>query len=168
MEDGQSTLAKGLVPLRRRSPLPSLEGAAEWVNGEPKPEERRGFPVFVPVWSITCHLCHNAAEQLKVWRERFGKEGMIFIAIHQPRSETELDVEAVRKDALEEMGFTQPCAIDNKHTIVERFGNQFVPAYYVFDRAHQLRHFQAGDKGYDRIESAIERILHEEPQPLAH
>jgi thiol-disulfide isomerase/thioredoxin len=159
MEAGESTAAKSLVPLRMRSPLPSLEGVASWINGEPKPEELRGFPVLVHFWSISCHLCHNAADQLKIWRERFEKEGMIFIAVHQPRSEAELDAEAVRKDALEEMGLKQPCAIDNEHTLVDRFQNQFVPAYYVFNRRHELRHFQAGDKGHDRLEAAIARVL---------
>ena len=147
--------------MRMRSPLPSLKGVATWINGEPKLEELRGFPVLVHFWSITCHLCHNAAEQLKVWRERFEKEGMIFIAIHQPRSEAELDVEAVRKDALEQMLFTQPCAIDNEHTIVDRFQNEFVPSYYVFNRRHEMRHFQAGDKGHDRLEAAIVRVINE-------
>lgn len=151
------------MPLRMRSPLPSLEGAAVWINGEPKAEDLAGRPVLVHFWSISCYLCHDVAEQVNAWRQKYGKEGLAFIAVHQPRSETELDVAAVEKDALEEMKLSQPCAIDNEHAIVERFENQFVPAYYLFDRAHQLRHFQAGDKGYDRIESAIERILHEEP-----
>jgi len=149
------------MPLRMRSPFPSLEGVVNWVNGEPKLDELRGFPVLVQFWSITCHLCHNVAEQVSAWRERFGKEGMIFIAVHQPRSEAELDVEAVRKDALEEMGMTQPCAIDNEHVLVDRFQNQFVPAYYVFNRRHELRHFQAGDKGHDRLEAAIARVINE-------
>ncbi len=144
-----------------RSPLPSLEGVANWINGEPKPEELRGFPLLVHFWSISCYLCHNAADQVNAWRDRFGKEGMILIAIHQPRSEAELDVEAVRKDGLEEMGLTQPCAIDNEHTLVERFQNQFVPAYYVFNRRHELRHFQVGDKGFDRLEAAIARVINE-------
>jgi hypothetical protein len=60
------------------------------------------------------------------------------------------------------MGLTQPCAIDDEHTLVDRFENQFVPAYYVFNRKHELRHFQAGDKGYDRIVTAIERVLEDE------
>jgi len=150
-----------------RSPLPSLEGAAVWINGEPKPEDLRGHPVFVHFWSITCYICHDVAEQVNAWRDRHANQGLIFISVHQPRSAAELDVEAVKKDAIEAMKLTQPCAVDNEHTIVDRFENQFVPAYYLFDRAHQLRHFQAGDKGYERIESAIERVLHEESQPLA-
>jgi thiol-disulfide isomerase/thioredoxin len=149
------------MPLRMRSPLPSWEGVAEWINGEPRGEELRGFPVLVHFWSISCHLCHGAAEQLNAWRERFGKEGMVFIGVHQPRSEAELDAAAVRKDALEEMWLTEPCAIDNEHTLVDRFENQFVPAYYVFNRRHELRHFQAGDKGHDRLQAAIERVLNE-------
>lgn len=150
------------MPLRMRSPLPSLEGAAAWINGEPKPEDLAGRPVLVHFWSISCYLCHDVVEQVNAWRDKYEKDGLIFIAVHQPRSEAELDLEAVKKDALEEMKLAQPCAIDNDHAIVERFQNQFVPAYYLFDRTHHLRHFQAGDKGYDRIESAIERILHEE------
>jgi hypothetical protein len=83
------------------------------------------------------------------------------VAIHQPRSEEELDIEAVSKDALEEMKLTQPVAIDNDHTIVDRFENQFVPAFYVFNRKHEMRHFQAGGKGFERIEAAIQRVLEE-------
>ena len=144
-----------------RSPLPSLEGVATWINGEPKIEDLRGFPIFVSFWSISCYLCHNIAEQLNQWRERFSAQGMIFLAVHQPRSEAELDIEAVRKDALEEMHLTQPCAADNEHILVERFQNQFVPAFYVFNRRHELRHFQAGDKGLDRLEAAIARVITE-------
>lgn len=154
------------MPLRMRSPLPSLEGVSVWINGEPTLSELAGKPVFVQFWSISCYICHNVVEQVNAWRDRYEKLGVVFISVHQPRSAGELDVDAVRKDALEAMKITQPCAVDNEHTIVERFENQFVPAYYLFDRSHQLRHFQAGDKAYERIESAIERVLSEAPQPL--
>jgi thiol-disulfide isomerase/thioredoxin len=167
MEARQSAVAKSVMALRMRSPLPSLEGVANWIGGEPEPEELAGRPVLVHFWSITCYLCHDVAEQINAWRDKYANDGLAFISVHQPRSAQELDVDAVRKDALEAMKITQPCAIDNEHTIVDRFENQFVPAYYLFDRSHQLRHFQAGDKGYDRIESAIERILHEAPQSAA-
>jgi len=149
------------MALRMRSPLPSLEGATAWVNGEPKPEELRGLPVVVSFWSKSCYICHDTAEQFAQWRDKFAQHGVAFVAVHQPRSEDELDVAAVTKDALEEMKLTQPVAIDNNHTLVDRFENQFVPAFYVFNREHALRHFQAGGKGFDRIEAAIERVLNE-------
>ncbi|HTX58041.1 MAG TPA: redoxin domain-containing protein [Verrucomicrobiae bacterium] len=144
-----------------RSPLPSLEGAAAWVNGEPSAEELRGLPVVVSFWSRSCHLCHESAEQFAQWRDRFAKQGVAFVAVHQPRSEDELDIPGVTADALDEMKLTQPVAIDNAHAIVDRFENQFVPAFYVFNRRHQLRHFQAGGKGFERIEAAIGRVLDE-------
>ena len=149
------------MALRMRSPLPSLEGVATWVNGEPDMEELRGLPLLVHFWSVSCYICHDTVERVNAWRDKYGEQGLAFISIHQPRSEAELDIQSVEKDALEEMKMTQPCAVDNEHTIVERFQNQFVPGYYLFNRNHELRHFQAGDKGYERIEAAIERVLNE-------
>lgn len=149
-----------------RSPLPSLEGAATWLNGEPEPATLDDKPVVVSFWSKSCHLCHESAEQVAQWRDKFSKAGVRFVAVHQPRSEDELDVDLVSKDAIEEMKLTQPVAIDNAHAIVDRFENQFVPAFYVFNRNHELRHFQAGGKSFERIEAAIQRVL-EENEPIA-
>lgn len=148
-----------------RSMLPSLEGAARWINGGPPTREQlAGKPVLVHFWSTSCYICHDVTVQVAEWREKYTPMGLAVIAIHQPRSPEELDVAKVVADALGAMGITQPCAIDNEHAIVERFENQFVPAYYLFTKEHRLRHFQAGDKGYDRIEAAIERVLVEEPE----
>ena len=144
-----------------RSPLPSLEGAASWLNGAPGADEFRDVPVVVSFWSKSCHLCHESADQFAEWRDRYAKDGLAFVAVHQPRSPDELDIEVVSKDAIEEMKLTQPVAIDNDHVIVDRFENQFVPAFYVFNRKHELRHFQAGGKSFERIEAAIQRVLEE-------
>lgn len=154
------------MPLRMRTPLPSLSGVPVWLNGgEPAAESLRGRPVVVQFWSVSCYICHDVVDQVNAWRDTYAPQGVAFISVHQPRSEAELDVEKVTADARDAMKITQPLAIDNEHTIVERFENQFVPAYYVFDRAHQLRHFQAGDKAYERIEAAIQRVLDEQPAP---
>jgi thiol-disulfide isomerase/thioredoxin len=145
-----------------REPLPSLEGVTEWINGAPNAAELEGKPVVVHFWSMSCHICHDTADQVAGWRKTFEPRGVKFVSIHQPRGPEELDAAKVTADAQGAMEIVQPCAIDNDHTLVDRFENQFVPAFYVFDRKHQLRHFQAGDKGYDRIVSAIERVLTEE------
>lgn len=144
-----------------RAALPTLEGVGTWLNGEVKDEELRGLPVVVAFWSQSCYICHETADQVNAWRDRFAPHGVAFVSVHQPRSEAELDVAAVTADALENMKLTQPVAIDNAHTIVDRFENQFVPAFYVFNRKHELRHFQAGGKGFERVEAAIQRILDE-------
>ena len=148
------------MPLRMRTPLPSLDGVPTWINGgQPTAADLAGHPVLVHFWSISCYICHDVVDRVNAWRDKYGPHGLKVVAIHQPRGPEELDVEKVTADALGAMGLTQPLAIDNEHAIVGRFTNQFVPAYYVFNRDHELRHFQAGDKGYDRIEAAIERVL---------
>lgn len=151
------------MPLRMRTPLPSFDGAAAWLNGDgPASASLSGKPVLVHFWSMSCSICHDVAERVAGWRDRFASEGLEVIAVHQPRGAAELDIEKVAADAHAAMHITQPCAVDNEHVLVDRFANQFVPAYYVFDRQHELRHFQAGDKGYDRIEATLERVLGEE------
>jgi len=149
-----------------RSPLPSLEGAAAWINGKVTDASLEGRPVLVHFWSIGCYLCHDVAETVATWRERYAPRGLAIVSVHQPRGPEELDTAAVERDALTEMGITQPCAVDDEHAIVERFQNQFVPSYYVFDRMHRLRHYQAGGNGYDRIVAAIERVLDEVPEGI--
>ncbi|MBV8600450.1 MAG: redoxin domain-containing protein [Candidatus Eremiobacteraeota bacterium] len=150
------------MALRMNGHIPSLAGATRWINGEFSIEEHAGKPIVVHFWSMSCYVCHDVAKHIAAWRERFSQCGVAFVAIHQPRSPEELDVDKAIADALGPMGFVQSIAIDNDHAIVERFENHFVPAYYVFDQSHRLRHFQAGDKGYDRIEAAIERVLEPE------
>ncbi|MGH7715775.1 MAG: TlpA family protein disulfide reductase, partial [Vulcanimicrobiaceae bacterium] len=143
----------------------SLQGATRWINGpEPSEDTLLGHPVFVSFWSKTCYVCHDVAVEVARWRTRFEPAGLLFIAVHQPRIPQEHDLEDAIDDALGAMNITQFAAFDNDLEIVERFDNQFVPAYYLFDREHKLRHFQAGDKGYDRIEAAIERVLAKAPQ----
>ena len=154
------------MALRMRSPLPSFAGVADWLNGEPSTEALAGKPVLVHFWSLSCYLCHDTAAQVAQWRDTYAAQGLQVIAIHQPRSAEELDHAKVQADAAGEMALTQPCAVDNEHTIVDRFENQFVPAFYVFNREHQLRHFQAGGQGLERIVTAIERVLNEDAVPV--
>jgi thiol-disulfide isomerase/thioredoxin len=148
------------MPLRTGSELPSLDGVPTWINGsEATGEELAGKPLLVHFWSISCYICHNVAGTVAGWREKYGPQGLQVIGVHQPRGPEELDGTKVTEDARGPMKITWPCALDNEHTLVDRFENQFVPAYYVFDREHKLVHRQAGDRGFERLEAKIEEVL---------
>jgi thiol-disulfide isomerase/thioredoxin len=148
------------MPLRLHTPLPSLDGVAAWENGgKPSDEELAGHPVLVHFWSVSCYICHNVADVVSGWRDTYGPRGLKVIAIHQPRGPEELDIAKVTADAQGEMGITQPLGIDNTHAVVKTFENEFVPAYYLFDRNHELVHRQAGDRGFERLEAKIEEVL---------
>jgi len=150
--------------MRLRTALPALDGVAAWANGgQPPAEELAGHPVLVHFWSLSCYICHDVAATAAAWRDRYGPRGLKVIAIHQPRGPQELDAAEVTADAAGPMEITQPLAIDNAHTLVQRFSNEYVPAYYVFDRNHELVHRQAGDRGFERLEAKIEEVLAPDP-----
>ena len=155
------------MPMRLGSPLPSLEGAAAWINGPaPEGEELAGKPLLVHFWSISCYLCHNVAADVARWHAEYAPRGLAFVAVHQPRGPEELDVEKVTQDAQGAMGITWPCAIDSELAIAGAFANEFVPAYYLFDRDHKLVHRQAGDRGFERLHEKIGEVLRT-PAPMA-
>jgi thiol-disulfide isomerase/thioredoxin len=150
------------MPLRTGTPLPDLGGAAAWLNGdEPKAEELVGKPLLVHFWSVSCSICHDVAAEVARWQAEYGPRGLEVIAVHQPRSADELGVAKVAEDAGAAMKITWPCAVDNAHALVGRFENQFVPAYYLFDRDHALVHRQAGDRGFERLHAKIATVLGE-------
>ena len=148
------------MPLRTGSDMPSFDGAAAWVNGEaPSDGDLAGRPVLVHFWSLSCYLCHNVAEDVARWQAEYGPQGLAVVGIHQPRGPEELDLAKVTADAQGPMAITWPNAIDNEHTLVDRFANEFVPAYYVFDKNHKLVHRQAGDRGFDRLLEKVGETL---------
>ena len=146
------------MPMRTGTPLPSLDGATEWLNGEACPEDLVGRPVLVHFWAVSCHICHDSMPTVNRWREEYGPKGLRFVAVHMPRQEIDTDVLRVRQQIVE-FGITQPCAIDNDHRLTEAFENQnrFVPAYYLFDREGKMRSRAAGDAGTAMLEAAIKR-----------
>jgi thiol-disulfide isomerase/thioredoxin len=149
------------MALRTGSPLPSLEGVASWTNGAVTDEDLAGKPVLVHFWSVSCSICHDVAAEVAGWQAEYAPRGLAVVSVHQPRGPEELDVANVTADAQGPMGITWPCAVDNEHTLVQRFQNQFVPAYYVFDREHKLVHRQAGDRGFERLHDKIgEQLEH--------
>lgn len=147
------------MPLRMDTPLPSLEGGTDWFNSEPiTNEDLMGKPVLIHFWSISCHNCKESLPDINNWVDEFAPSGLKIVSVHMPRSEADTNVEKV-KEAVEEYKMKQPCVVDNWHEITDRFENKFVPAYYVFDSEHKLRHFQAGEKALKMVKPVIERVL---------
>ena len=144
------------MPLRLGTPMPSLRGASEWINGEPKWDELSGTPVLVHFWAVSCHICHDNMPTIAEWRDAYAPRGLRVIAIHLPREEADTDVERVRADAAR-MGVTEPLGIDNSVAVADAFDNRFVPAYFLFDREGTLRSRSAGDAGLGLLKGALAR-----------
>lgn len=146
--------------MKLREQMPELDGATQWLNGEVSKEDLIGEkPTLIHFWSVSCHLCKEAMPNVNKFRDDY-KDKLNVIAVHMPRSEDDLNLEQIKSVAAEHE-ITQPIFVDSEHTLTEAFENQYVPAYYVFDKEGQLRHFQAGGSGMKMLEKRVNRVLDE-------
>ncbi|OIK11516.1 TlpA disulfide reductase family protein [Bacillus sp. MUM 13] len=146
--------------MKLRELMPELSGATAWVNNEVTKEDLVGDkPTLIHFWSVSCHLCKEAMPQVNQFRDEF-KDKLNVVAVHMPRSEKDLDLEEI-KEVAKEHGITQPIYVDSELKLNDAFENQYVPAYYVFDKEGKLRHFQAGGSGMKMLEKRVNRVLDE-------
>jgi len=150
------------MPMRIGTPMPSLDGATEWINGsaEESLREAEGHPVLVHFWSLSCGMCKENLPRVAEWRAKYRDAGLRLIAIHMPRYPDDTDVNAVR-EASTQYDIIDASAIDNEHKLRDAFQNEkgYVPAYYLFDEQHKLKSFAAGEYGTKVMEPALDRLL---------
>jgi thiol-disulfide isomerase/thioredoxin len=148
--------------MRIGTPMPAFDGATEWFNatGAHASEEVKGHPTLVHFWSISCGICKENLPRVVDWRDSKYKDELRVVAVHMPRYESDVDVEAVR-EAIATYNITEPCAVDNEHKLREAFLNEqgYVPAYYLFDAEGKLKSFAAGEHGLDMLSAALDRML---------
>src|SRR6266446_10830195 len=159
----EAASARANIPhlMKVDSPMPSFEGATQWLNhATPKAKEASGRPTLVHFWSITSEVSEANLPRVAELRDRRKREGLRVIAVHLPRREEERDTRAVR-DAIERLNLTEPCALDNEHKLQKAFLNEqgFVPAYYLFDTKCRLRSFSTGAGGLEILEDELDRML---------
>ncbi|MDX8359914.1 MULTISPECIES: TlpA disulfide reductase family protein [Bacillaceae] len=146
--------------MKLREQMPELTGATTWLNGEVTKEQLVGDkPTLIHYWSVSCGLCKEAMPQINEFRDEY-KDKLNVVAVHMPRSEKDLDIEKV-KEVAQEHDISQPLFVDNDHKLTDAFENQYVPAYYVFDKEGKLRHFQAGGSGMKMLTKRVNRVLEE-------
>lgn len=146
--------------MKLREQMPELSGATEWLNSEVTKEQLIGEkPTLFHFWSISCHLCKESMPQVNEFRDHY-RDKLNVIAVHIPRSEDDLNIDEIKKVAAEH-DISQSIFVDSEHKLTDAFENQYVPAYYVFDKEGRLRHFQAGGSGMKMLEKRVNRVLAE-------
>ena len=146
--------------MKLRQQMPELEGATAWLNGETSKAELVGEkPTLIHFWSVSCHMCKEAMPDVNSFRDKY-KDELNVVAVHMPRSEDDVDLENIKAVAAEH-DITQSIFVDSELKLNDAFENQYVPAYYVFDKDGQLRHFQAGGSGMKMLEKRVNRVLDE-------
>ncbi|WP_170006799.1 TlpA family protein disulfide reductase [Bacillus fonticola] len=146
--------------MKLREPMPELTGETAWLNGQVTKEELIGEkPTLIHFWSVSCHLCKEAMPEVNELRDEH-KEDLNVVSVHMPRSEKDLDMGVIEQTAAEH-DISQSIFVDSDHKLTDVFENQYVPAYYVFDKEGKLRHFQAGGSGMKMLRKRLGRVLDE-------
>jgi len=140
--------------------LAAIGGAAEWLNS-PRltPSSLAGKVVLVDFWTYTCINWLRTLPYVRAWAQKY-RQGLVVIGVHTPEFGFEQNVDNVRR-AVRQMRIEYPIAIDNDYAIWRAFKNQYWPALYFIDARGQVRQHHFGEGGYDRSESAIQRLLAE-------
>lgn len=152
------------MPIRIGTPLPELS-ATSWLNGTPEQAALAGRPLLVHFWSVSCSVCHDNMPTVAAWRDEFAHTGLQVISFHIPRQPEDMNEAAVREH-VEQMGVTEPCGLDHQLKTADAFQNTFVPSYYLFDAAGQLRSRAGGSAGLAMMRAAIERYAIVAPSAL--
>jgi tRNA A-37 threonylcarbamoyl transferase component Bud32 len=140
--------------------LPSFEEATEWLNRQTTTREIKRHPTLVHFWSISSETSKTNLAQVAELRDQRKREGLRVVAVHVPQSELEKDPRTVR-DAIARLNLTEPCALDNKHTLSKALldGPEIIPAYYLFDINGELRSSSTGANGLATIEDELDQML---------
>src|SRR5258708_33759127 len=128
--------------------LPSLSGAAGWLNSQPlTAESLRGKVVLVDFWTYTCINWLRTLPYVRAWAEKYRDRGLVVIGVHTPEFEFEKDVDNVRR-AVKDMGVGYPVALDSDYAIWRAFRNHSWPAIYAVDAHGRIRHHHFGAAAY--------------------
>lgn len=140
--------------------MPEFNGATAWLNGRYEKADLVGRqPTLIHFWSISCRLCKLEMPYMNNFRNLY-KDRLNMIAVHMPRVEEDRDMIEITRVAAEN-DMTQPIFVDGNLQLTEAFDNEFVPAYYLFDKDGRLRHFQTERSGMNMLKKRIDRLLNE-------
>jgi thiol-disulfide isomerase/thioredoxin len=147
--------------------LPSLDGAATWLNSPPlTTEQLRGKVVLVDFWTYSCINCIRTLPHVRAWAEKYRAQGLVVIGVHTPEFGFEKDTSNVRK-AVQRFKIDYPIAVDSEHRIWNTFRNNAWPVFYIADAQGVVRARLVGEGNYDKAERTIQSLLAEAGKPDA-
>ena len=139
--------------------MPSLGGAAEWLNSAPLgPAELRGHVVLVDFWTLTCINWLRTEPYVRAWSQAYRDDGLVVIGVHTPEFSFEHEIDRVLQ-AITARGIDYPVAVDNDYAIWSAFDNHYWPALYFVDADGIIRDSHFGEGRYEQSERVIQRLL---------
>jgi thiol-disulfide isomerase/thioredoxin len=152
--------------MSERLPMPSLDGATEWLNSGPLgPAGLRGHVVLVNFWTLTCINWLRQAPHVRAWSHAYRDDGLTVIGVHTPEFSFEHEIDRVRQATMERR-IDYPVAVDNAYAIWSAFDNHYWPALYFIDADGIIRDSRFGEGHYEQSERLIQRLIGIEREPI--
>ncbi len=92
--------------------------------------------------------------------ETYKDEGLVILGLHAPEFAYEQKLENLQA-AVEKYGLTFPIAQDNDFATWRAYGNKYWPAFYLIDKAGNIRYTFFGEGKYAEKAAAIQELLAE-------
>ena len=166
VEAGQRTLDVGSVDLPVSTttqlygkPAPELDGARAWKNTKPGTlKQLRGRVVVLDFFAHYCTICHAHVPDLVRVADRYARQGLAVIAVHDPSVSSVEEMDEKMKDVPKKYWGGKdpllPTVLDagGDDGICKAYGISGVPAMIVIDQKGRVvrRFHHAGDPEFER------------------
>ncbi len=120
----------------------------------------KGKVVYIDFWASWCGPCRQSFPWMKAMHEKFGKDGLVILAINVDQEKKKAD------DFLKEFSPAFPVIFDSSGTLATQFKVQTMPSSYMLDRngKPRFRHLGFHDAKRDVYEKEIRNLLAEPTQ----
>jgi hypothetical protein len=138
---------------------PAFPRKLPWINvAMLRMDQQLGHPVLIEFWDFCRANSIRTLPYITGWHERYKKDGLRVIGVHDAGFPPSEDPEAVRA-AVARLGVPYPVVVDVEHEIWSLYGNLGWPARDLWGRDGKLFDYHYGEGGYDETERAIQELL---------
>lgn len=136
-----------------------IVGSRKWISNAPVIQsDQTSF--IVHFWSMSCPVCHANMSALQDLCRKHTSEKVCVIFVHRPMCESDLDIKNIKCNAAS-LNITEPCAIDDDHSIGDHLGVTALPAYFLFDAEGKLAYRAVGVSGVRVMGEALAKMYNQ-------
>jgi thiol-disulfide isomerase/thioredoxin len=133
----------------------------QWINSKPLAlNELRGRVVVIEFWTFGCYNCRNTLPFVKSWDDRYHEKGVTVIGVHSPETDSEKDVETVRREVAS-LGIRYPVVTDNDYQTWNAYKVEAWPTVFLLDKQGRIRWVHVGEGDYNEAERLIQKLIDE-------
>ena len=155
---GSAGATESVAPHETRAPEFS---PGTWINSDAKTlQSLRGRVVLIQFWTFGCYNCRNTLPTIKKWDTRYRDRGLTIIGVHTPETDSERNIEDVRREAAA-LGIMYPVVTDNDYATWKLYRVEAWPTLFLLDKQGRVRWTHVGEGAYDETEQVIKNLLAE-------